>query len=418
MGIEDTLSHRRAVGVLVRLNTTDDTSLSGLASLFDAEEGSRGAMLSAGASKGRRKDAEPAPPMLVFKRLGLAYGAVTREGLEAMRSHQAVGNVSEANGFRMIRPVPYESKLAASAPSKPEHGATWGIKALKVDALWAEGLSGKGVLVGHLDTGIDGDHGMLEDAIEKAAVFDHYGRERKADKPPTDSDDHGTHTAGTIAGRRYKKVDAGVAPGARLLTAEVIEGGDSIARVLGGMEWALQHGARVLNLSLGWPNYTDSFLQIIDVLRLNECLPVVAAGNEGVGSTRSPGNYAQSLSVGAATAKGRVAPFSGSEFMVREQDSIVPDIVAPGVDIWSAAPGGGFQMMQGTSMATPHIAGLAALLFEACPNASIDQVELAIFGSATRMAHMPDARAGRGMPNAIKALAALQQMVKNGGQDA
>lgn len=415
MGIEDTLSHRRAVGVLVRLNTTDDTSLSGLASLFDAEDGSRGAMLAAGASRGRRKDAEPAPPMLVFKRLGLAYGAVTRDGLEAMRSHQAVSNVSEANSLRMIRPVPYEAKLAAAAPGKPEHGPTWGIRALKVDALWAEGLSGKGVLVGHLDTGIDGDHEMLQDAIEKAAVFDHYGRERRASKPPTDSDEHGTHTAGTIAGRPCKKVQAGVAPGARLLTAEVIEGGDSIARVLGGMEWALQHGARVLNLSLGWPTYTDSFLQIIDVLRLNDCLPVVAAGNDSEGVTRSPGNYAQSLSVGAATASGRVAPFSGSEFMNREQDSIVPDIVGPGVDIWSAAPGGGFQMMQGTSMATPHIAGLAALLFEACQNASIDQVEAAILASASRSAYMTESRAGRGLPNGPKALAELRRMVESSG---
>lgn len=414
MGIEDTLSHRRAVGVLVRLNTTDDTSLSGLASLFDSEDGSRGAMLSAGASKGRRKDAEPAPPMLVFKRLGLAYGAVTRDGLEAMRSHQAVSNVSEANSLRMIRPVPYAPTLAAAAPAKPEKGPTWGIRALKADALWAEGLTGAGVLVGHLDTGIDGVHGMLQEAIEKAAVFDHFGRERKAGNPPTDSDEHGTHTAGTIAGRPYKKVQAGVAPGARLLTAEVIEGGDSIARVLGGMDWALQHGARVLNLSLGWPNYTDSFLQIIEVLRLNECLPVVASGNDSEGVTRSPGNYAQSLSVGAATATGRVAPFSGSEFMNREQDSIVPDIVGPGVDVWSAAPGGGFQMMQGTSMATPHVAGLAALLFEACPTANIGQVEAAILGSATRTAHMPESRAGRGLPNAVKALAALKQMVKNG----
>ncbi|HSW03031.1 S8 family peptidase [Aquabacterium sp.] len=414
MSIEDLLTHRRAAGVLVRLASTAPGDMKSLATLFDAEAGSRGAMLSAGAARGRRRGAAAAQPMLVFPRLGLAYGAVTRDGLEAMRKHKAVTAVSEANSLRMIRPIPYTASAAASAPSKPEKGPTWGIRALKVDALWAEGLSGAGVLIGHLDTGIDGAHPVLDQAIEKAAVFDMFGQEGKASKPPTDSDDHGTHTAGTIAGRPFKKVHVGVAPKARLLTAEVIEGGDAIARVLGGMEWALQNGARVLNLSLGWPNYVDSFLSIIDALRANECLPVIAAGNEGEGSTRSPGNYVQALSVGAAGPSARVPGFSGSEVMVRDVDSIVPDIVAPGVDIWSAAPGGGFQRMQGTSMATPHVAGLAALLFEAFPDASVAQVESAIFASARRSGHMPETRAGRGMPDAVLALAALKLAVASG----
>lgn len=413
MSIEELLLHRRAAGVLVRLASTKASDMATLAGLFDREAGSRGAMLSAGAVKGRAGNA--AAPMLVFPKLGLAYGAVTREGLDAMRKHKAVAAVSEANSLRMIRPIPYLAAAAAKAATRPDPGPTWGIRALQADALWAEGLSGAGVLVGHLDTGIDGAHPMLEQAIAKAAVFDHYGQERKASKPPTDSDDHGTHTAATIAGRPHKKVRAGVAPGARLLSAEVIEGGDAIARVLGGMEWALQQGARILNLSLGWPNYVDSFLSIVDALRANECLPVIAAGNEGEGSTRSPGNYVQALSVGATGPTARIPVFSGSEIMLRDQDSIVPDIVAPGVDIWSAAPGGGFQLMQGTSMAAPHVSGLAALLFEACPEASVAQVEAAIFASARRSGHMAETRAGRGMPNAPRALAALRQAVAQGG---
>ena len=77
----------------------------------------------------------------------------------------------------------------------------------------------------------------------------------------------------------------------------------------------------MLNLSLGWPNYVDSFLSIVDALRANECLPVIASGNEGEGSTRSPGNYVQALSVGAAGPSSRVPDFSGSEIMVRDVDS-------------------------------------------------------------------------------------------------
>jgi subtilisin len=411
MSIEDLLTHRRAAGVLVRLNSTQQADVDTLAPLFDSQEGSRGALLSAGVSRRRGRGAAAPAPMLLFPRLGIAYGAITRDGLDALRKHKAVSSVSEATSLRMIRPVPYAASVAAAAQKQPDKGPTWGIRALGADALWAEGLSGAGVLVGHLDTGIDGAHPVLEAAIEKAAVFNHAGKEGKASKPPTDSDDHGTHTAGTIAGRPYKKVQVGVAPGAKLLSAEVIEGGDAIARVLGGMEWALRNGARVLNLSLGWPTYVDSFLSIVDALRANDCLPVIASGNEGEGSTRSPGNYAQALSVGAAGPTGRIPGFSGSEVMVRDVDRIVPDIVAPGVDIWSSAPGGGFQRMQGTSMATPHVAGLAALLFEAYPDATVSQVESAIFASAKRSGFMPETRAGRGMPHAARALAALKQAV-------
>jgi subtilisin len=415
MSLDELLTHRRSAGVLVRLaQTAKPADMASLAQLFDTEAGSRGAMLAAGATRGRRRAVEPPQPMLHFPRLGVAYGAVTRDGLEAMRKHKAVSRVSEANGLRMIRPVPYTNLAASASPAKPDKGPTWGIRALKVDALWAEGLSGAGVLVGHLDTGIDGEHPMLEGVIEQAVVFDWAGVKRKASKPPTDSGDHGTHTAGTIAGRTVKTVQAGVAPGARLLSAEVIEGGDTIARVLGGMEWVLTNGARVLSMSLGWPNYTDSFLDIVDALRSAECLPVIAAGNDSEGSTRSPGNYIQALSVGAVGANGRVAPFSSSELMNRDQDRVVPDIVAPGVDIWSAAPGGGFQMKQGTSMATPHIAGLAALLLEAQPGASVAHVEQAIFASASRTAHMPEPRAGRGLPDAVEALKHLKALAHEG----
>jgi subtilisin len=98
--------------------------------------------------------------------------------------------------------------------------------------------------------------------------------------------------------------------------------------------------------------------------------------------------------------------------MERSQDRIVPDIVAPGVDVWSAAPGGGFQMLQGTSMATPHVSGLAALLMEAEPNATVPQIEAALFASARRTGQMPDTRAGRGMPDALYALQFLRTAIQ------
>src|SRR5207249_2598062 len=88
-------------------------------------------------------------------------------------------------------------------------------------------------------------------------------------------------------------------------------------------------------------------------------------------------------------------------------DPIVPDLVAPGVDVVSAVPNGRYKMMSGTSMATPHIAGLAALLFEAKPGATVDEVERAILRSCALTPAMTTERAGLGLPNGPRALAVL-----------
>jgi subtilisin family serine protease len=102
-----------------------------------------------------------------------------------------------------------------------------------------------------------------------------------------------------------------------------------------------------------------------------------------------------------------IADFSSSQQFVRADDMLAPDLVGPGVDIISAKPGGGYQSMDGTSMATPHIAGLAALLFQAKPTATPDEIEQAIFSSCEGGPGLPSSRANRGFPNAPRALAHL-----------
>ena len=100
------------------------------------------------------------------------------------------------------------------------------------------------------------------------------------------------------------------------------------------------------------------------------------------------------------------ASFSSSQRFLRRRDPLVPDLVGPGVDVISCVPGG-YARMSGTSMATPHIAGLAALLFQAKPTATADQVERAIFASCQLPAGMSSERANRGVPDGPRALAAL-----------
>ncbi len=335
-----------------------------------------------------------------FPQLGIMLGTVDHDGLAALRADHDVVAVVGAPALSPIRP-------RAVRAAKLESAHTWGLERLGAPALWERGLTGRGVLVGHLDTGVDGRHPALAGAVAHFAEFDLMGRAITPPPKPRDSDQHGTHTAATIAGRPVSGRHVGMAPGARLASATVIEGGDAVARVLGGMDWALGLGVRVLSLSLGFRGYWPDFLAVTRILRRKGVLPVFAVGNEYAGSSRSPGNYSQALSVGACDTQGRVAEFSSSQRFDRKADPIVPDMVAPGVNIVSAKPGGGYQAMDGTSMATPHVAGLAALLLEAKPKVTIGRLEAALLTSCARPKGMSAERGGHGIPAGVKALEAL-----------
>lgn len=341
-------------------------------------------------------------PVRFYPHLGIALGTVDRAGLAALRKEEAVAKVVAAPDLRLIRPV---AAAPAAAPSK---AYSWGLKRLGIDVLREQhDLTGKGILIGHLDTGVDGSHPALKGAIEEFALFNALGN-LEPGAPMVDSGDHGTHTAGTIAGRTVGGVQFGVAPEAKLVSAAVIEGGKVLARILAGMDWAVGKKVRILNMSLGLIGTAETFLALTRILRAKGVLPVFAVGNEGPGSSRYPGNYVEALSVGAIDGDDKVADFSSSQQFIRKGDPIVPDVVAPGVDIVSCAPGGGYQAMNGTSMATPHIAGLTALLMQAAPDATVDQIETAIFSSCRRGA-MSEARANRGCPDGVAALKALMK---------
>lgn len=403
--LEQQLKASGVAQVIVVLKQTAATSApeleKSLAGHFCLSERSLPGALAAAASlrAGGGRGAAPAPAkaMRLYPNLGVMLGIVDAQGLSALRKEKGkVAEVRSAPVFRLIRP---KKKSAAAVLTK----MGWGIKALGIDQLWKKGLSGKGILVGHLDTGVDGKHPAFAahkdfptKAIAHWMFFDDFGNESTSHLFPIDTDDHGTHTAATIAARPIKHgaswLRVGVAPGALLASAAVIEGGDAVARVLGGIDWAMSKRVRVLSMSLGFPGYVDDFEFITQALRQQDILPVFAVGNEGPGTSRSPGNYADALSVGAVDKNELVADFSSSQRFLRQADPIVPDIVAPGVDIVSAVPKKGFLTMSGTSMATPHIAGLAALLFEAKPGAKAAEVENAIFKSCKRPSGMQEER--------------------------
>lgn len=399
---------RRAGAVALTSTERASPSLAGMESYFVQQGSQNLALAIAGMTNVARErktrrtrgaQADRAPLVQHFPNLGVMLGTVTREGLAGLRQDARVKKVVGAPQFSLIRPV---MKAAASLSTEN----TWGVKFLKVPKLWDQGLTGNGVLVGHLDTGADGNHPSLKTAISIFAELNSFGELVTPTPQAHDTGDHGTHTAATIAGRAVQNRRIGVAPGAMLASAIVIEGGNVIARILGGMDWAVSQNVRILNMSLGLRGFVDDFLEITKILRARNILPVFAVGNEGPETSRSPGNYAESVSIGAHDKNGKIADFSSSQRFARPGDPLVPDFAAPGVDVISARPGGGFQTMSGTSMATPHVAGVAALLFEAKPTATAAEVEKALLASC-RLGSIDPERGNRGALNAVRALEEL-----------
>ena len=356
------------------------------------------------ASDSRPKSWKMAQEVRYYPNLGILLGNVDHEGLVALNKDVCVMKVEAVPQLMPIYPI-----RALQAPVASRAKLTWGLRRLRVDKLWKEGLSGKGVLVGHLDTGIDGRHAVFKHgAIERFVEFDRLGVEISQAQAPRDTADHGTHTAATLVGRPVSGRHVGVAYGAALASAIVIEGGNVVARVLAGMDWCVGHKVRVLNMSLGFPGYWPNFLPLTQILRQQNILPVFAVGNDGPGTSRSPGNYAEALSIGAASKDDEVADFSSSQEFRRERDGVVPDLVAPGVDVYSAKPNRGYQSLSGSSMATPHVSGMVALLFEAKPEASVDEVEHAILASCDESG-VDSTRGGRGIPDGPRALEILME---------
>ncbi len=258
---------------------------------------------------------------------------------------------------------------------------------------WAAGYTGKGVKVAVLDTGVDATHPDLRDQVIGARNF-------TAAADATDHFGHGTHVASIVAGTgaksggRYK----GVAPDAEILNGKVLDdsGSGDDSGILAGMEWAAAQGASVVNLSLGGYDTpeVDPLEAEVDKLSAEKgILFAIAAGNDGPQSIGSPGSADAALTVGAVDKKDRLADFSSTGPRTGD-GAIKPDVTAPGVDITAAAAKGsvidkevgekpeGYLTISGTSMATPHVAGAAAILKQEHPDWGYAELKGALTGSA------------------------------------
>lgn len=245
------------------------------------------------------------------------------------------------------------------------------------DVIWSEyEVTGEGIVVGILDTGIDYMHPDLGGGI--GSGFKVLGGHDfvNEDNDPLDDNGHGTHVAGIVAANGVLK---GVAPDASLMAYKVLaaEGWGLGSWILAGIEQAVMDNVDVMNLSLGGPGDADDPLsEAIDNASIAGVVCVVAAGNAGSKyyTVDSPGCARRAFTVGASDKNDSIAKFS-SRGPAKVTYTIKPDILAPGVKIQSTMLNGEYKSLNGTSMATPHVAGAVALFIDKYPGYSPGQIK-------------------------------------------
>lgn len=289
---------------------------------------------------------------------------------------------------------------AAGALDDPLLGRAWALRAAAVTGphgAWAR-ARGAGSLVAIVDTGVDLSHpdvapnlwrnprevprnGRDDDA--NGIVDDVHGADLvHGDGRPDDDEGHGTHVAALAAARGDDGFGiAGVAPAARIMAVKVLDGArrGEPATIAAGVRYALDHGARIINLSVNGDEPSPELEAALAAAARAGAVVVASAGNEGRSLDAAPSYPASSpspavLAVGATDRRARVARFSNSGRAV--------DVLAPGVSVLSAAPGGGFAWRSGTSMSAAGVTGALALVTSARPAVSPARARAALLAAA------------------------------------
>ncbi|MGX0886822.1 subtilisin family serine protease [Kocuria rhizophila] len=259
--------------------------------------------------------------------------------------------------------------------SATQNGATWGLdradqKDLPLNGTYSYNATGQGVTAFIIDTGVRASHSEFRDRVASGVTSIEDGR------GSNDCNGHGTHVAGTTAGSSY-----GVAKGANVVPVRVLgcDGTGSTTGIVAGMDWVSSNanGPSVANMSLGG-GASAALDNAIGRMSRAGVVPLVAAGNDYENACNfSPARASAGITVGSTDRRDQLSEFSNWGSCV--------DILAPGTDITSAWPSSdsGTNTISGTSMATPHVAGAAALYLQQHPTASVAEVERALKSTAT-----------------------------------
>jgi serine protease AprX len=333
-----------------------------------------------------------------FNLINAVSGRISPAGLDLLQDSPLVEAVYYDYEVRLTEPV--ASGYSALYDSIAQIGAsnvTYGGLA----------VNGSGVKVAVIDSGIAYNHTDLGNCSTATFLAGTCARVPGGydfinnDADPMDDYGHGTHVAGTIgADNRSGNGVRGVAPGAQLLAVKVLNsgGGGSTSSVLKGIEWAVNNGASVLSLSLGGPAVPHNGQDLMSLAAnaaANSAVMVIAAGNDySIGAVGSPGLSQGAVTVGSVNSADDPSGFSSRG--VASDSRLDPDIAAPGENINSTYYTGGYAVMSGTSMATPHVSGVAALVIQAHPGWNASKVKQAILNGATNSTWWgPDVGVGR-----------------------
>ncbi|OZM58349.1 peptidase S8 [Lottiidibacillus patelloidae] len=301
-----------------------------------------------------------------FKYMNVVKVSLTDKAVEALANNNNVAYIEvDAIATAFGKPVKEPTVSGQTVP--------WGIPHINADDVHATGNTGNGVKVAVLDTGIQASHEDLN--VVGGASF--IPAEPDAF---SDYNGHGTHVAGTVAGLNNNLGVLGVAPSVSLYAVKVLDGNGSgtYSGIIQGIEWAIDNNMDVINMSLGGDRGSTSLQIACDNANNSGIVVVAAAGNSGSKGKRNtigyPAKYASVIAVGAVDSSNNRASFSsvGNEL----------EVMAPGVSVYSSVPGG-YDTYNGTSMASPHVAGAAALIISSNPSLSNSQVRDRLSNTAT-----------------------------------
>ncbi|GIV05258.1 MAG: hypothetical protein KatS3mg016_0833 [Fimbriimonadales bacterium] len=278
--------------------------------------------------------------------------------------------------------------FACDNPNDPLFPQQWGLVRIQAPQAWANWSPQRTVYIAILDTGIDATHPDLTHKVRRYSNGALYGYNAILNNAHThDVHGHGTHCAGIAAAHTHNGIGiAGVAAwnpsmenthtAVQLMPVKVLsdQGYGSFADIARGITWAADNGAHIISLSLGGTAGTQQLRDAVNYAWNRGCLVVAAAGNNGTNAPFYPAYYENALAVAATDPTDTLTSFS--------QYGAWVDIAAPGQAILSTVPGGGYDAWSGTSMACPHVAGAAALIWSRVPSLSNQQLRQVLENNA------------------------------------
>ncbi|WP_280770713.1 S8 family serine peptidase [Salipaludibacillus daqingensis] len=353
----------------------------------------------------------------------------TKDVIERLSYSSDVARIKDNDHVDIIHPEKPEDPISSPAVNNDE--VEWNIDQVLAPDAWNEfGVTGEGIVVGVIDTGVQWDHEALKENFrgydpedpDNPDATGNWLDATGSSELPADTHGHGTHVTGTVMGQGPDETNiVGVAPDAEWIAARAFTaaGGTEAALLASGEFMLAPNGDPdlapdiVQNSWGGQPGVDEWYRPMVQAWRDAGQLPVFSAGNSGPGAetVTPPSNYPESYAVAATDSNNGVASFSSRG--PSQYDDQKPNISAPGVNIRSSVPGGGYEGgWNGTSMASPHISGVAAMLLSIDASLSPDEIEEIMDETATPLtddqySDVPNDGYGVGLVNAYEAVAMI-----------